>query len=324
MSSDCLPAEFIDRLREVVPDSAFADVLGALSQPSPTLFRCNTLRGEESEILAELAAEDMSATPLALALPLRAFQVPHRQRHALTTSAALTAGKIYIQNPSSMLAVQALNPKPGEEILDLAAAPGGKTLLIACLLANRGRIAAVESVRSRFFKLRANLATHGATCVQTYLKDGAAVWRHCPERFDRVLLDAPCSSEARMRSYDRASQTHWSPRKVREAARKQKRLLYSAIQSLKPGGVLVYATCAFSVEENEAAVNHLLARFPDALRVDRLGEIPAATTRGLTHWKGKELHPSLEHALRILPGGVMSGMFLCRILKTASTTSPHP
>ena len=317
MPSNSLPPGFLERLTALVPAAKLKTVLEALATPPVTVFRCNTLRGTETETLAQLRAEGIA--PTRLDLPIRAFRVPDGQRRALTASNAIAAGRVYIQNPSSMVPALVLNPQPGEEILDLAAAPGGKTLQMACLMENRGRIAAVESVRARFFRLRANLTTHGASCVQTYLKDGSGVWKQCPERFDRVLLDAPCSSEARIRSYDPDSHAHWSPRKVREAARKQKRLIHAAVNSLKPGGVLVYATCAFSVEENEAVVDRLLRRYPDALRVDRLDDLPGSTTAGFTRWGNRRFHDSLAGARRILPDALMNGFFLCRLIKTAST-----
>ena len=108
-----------------------------------------------------------------------------------------------------------------EEVLDLAAAPGGKTLAIAALMNNTGRIAAVEPIRGRFHRMQANLRRCGVSNVQFYQRDGRSVGRLVPERFDRVLLDAPCSSESRMRWLDQQSFEQWSLRKIRETQRKQ-------------------------------------------------------------------------------------------------------
>ena len=125
--------------------------------------------------------------------------------------------------------------KPEESVLDLAA--GGKTLQMACMMNNQGALSAVEPVKNRFFKLKANLEQQGASFVKTYLTDGRTVGGKCPERFDRVLLDAPCSSESRFTQLNPDSWSHWSIKKVKEVARKQKKLLMSALYSLKPGGV---------------------------------------------------------------------------------------
>jgi 16S rRNA (cytosine1407-C5)-methyltransferase len=180
----------------------------------------------------------------------------------------------------------------------------------------------VESVKGRFFRMRANLERHGATMVKGYLMDGRAVGAKVPERFDRVLLDAPCSSEARFRTSDPGSWSHWGPKKVKEAARKQKRLLDSAIRSLKPGGCLVYCTCSFSPEENELVVNSQLRRYGEALSVEPV-ELPLENLqKGLTHWQEKPLDVALERAVRILPNAGMDGFFLCKLRKHRSTHAP--
>jgi 16S rRNA C967 or C1407 C5-methylase (RsmB/RsmF family) len=245
--------------------------------------------------------------------------VPGSQRRALTETPACREGRLYIQNPSSMVPVLVLEPQRGEQILDLAAAPGGKTLQLAALVGDQGRVAAVESVRDRFFRLRANLSAGGADRVQTYLKDGAQVWRACPERFDRVLLDAPCSSEGRFTTADPGSYARWSERKIAEMSRKQKRLLFSAVQCLKPGGTLVYSTCTFAPEENELVAAMALVRFAGRLGVEPVRLPFANVQEGLAEWRGKALPPELAGAVRILPDGVMEGFFLCRLRKLEST-----
>ncbi|XOV84398.1 MAG: RsmB/NOP family class I SAM-dependent RNA methyltransferase [bacterium] len=222
-------------------------------------------------------------------------------------------GQIYLQNPASLFAVQVLDPQVGEEILDLAAAPGGKTLAIAAKMKNSGRIAAVEVVPGRFHRLRANLERCGVTNVAFYLKDGRSVGRAVPERFDRVLLDAPCSSQARMRWDNPATYTHWSARKVKESQRKQKSLLRSAYAALKPGGLLVYSTCSFSVEENELVVNHLLQRSEAQLLA--ISTIAKNFQPGLNAWQGRALHPDLHHSVRIIPDGIWDGFYLALIRK---------
>ncbi len=233
----------------------------------------------------------------------------------LTQTEAATTGRIYIQNASSFLAVKVLDPQPDEEILDLAAAPGGKTIAIAAAMTNTGRLAAVEPVKQRFFRLKANLERCGVTNVQLYQRDGRGVGRAVPDRFDRVLLDAPCSSESHMRWNDPSSYRHWSLRKVKECQRKQKGLIRSAYQALKPGGVLVYCTCSFAPEENEAVVDYLLKR--SSARVTAIPAVVNDWLAGLTEWQGRKFHPSIGESRRILPRDVWDGFYLCRIEKPA-------
>lgn len=312
-----LPEEFLRRLEEIVPCDHLDAVMRSFERARPPVFRLNSLRTEEQALLDVLAGLEFSVTRLKTPFP--AFCVPVDQRQRLTRSPPTVDGRLYIQGLASILTTVALAPRPGEEVLDLAAAPGGKTLHMACMMGNRGRIAAVESVRARFFRLRANLVNHGASMVDTYLRDGTGVWRHCPERFNRVLLDAPCSSEARFQVNDSASSSHWKPRKIKEMSRKQRRLLFSAIQSTKPGGTLVYSTCTFAPEENELVIDRALRRFGDALTVEALRPDWASWQTGLTVWRGAALDPSIAGALRLLPDDLQQAAFICRIRKTRST-----
>ena len=231
----------------------------------------------------------------------------------ISHSDAAAAGEVYIQNASSRFAVEVLGPQPGEEILDLAAAPGGKTIAIAAAMQNTGRLAAVEPVKNRFHRLRANLERCGVTISALYQRDGRGVGRAVPQRFDRVLIDAPCSSESHMRWEQPETYKHWSKQKVKECQRKQKSLLKSAYNALKPGGTLVYSTCSYAPEENELVVEHLLRR-SDALVEDVHASLEH-TLPGLTSWNNKSLNPKLVNTLRILPAGPWDGFYIAKIRK---------
>lgn len=312
-----LPQEFRDRLKLVLPEDCFNACWESFHQQPVTVFRVNTLKTRPASLLAEIRDAGISCTPMS-GLPL-AYRVLPDQRRDLTGTAAFADGRLYVQNPSSMLAPLVLQPDPEDRVLDLAAAPGSKTLQLAALMEDRGWISAVESVRSRYFRMRRNLQRSGAGSVRTYLRDGASVWRLCPERFDRVLLDAPCSSEGTFNSANRKSYAYWSLRKIKQMVRKQRRLVYSAVNSLKPGGVLVYATCTFAPEENEGIIDWMLGRFGDSLAVEPF-EVPVGEVRmGLRVWQGRPLNEAVTGARRILPDGVMEGFFLCRIRKCRST-----
>ena len=316
-SQNELPEPFGERLRRILPADRFADCWRTFHQTPATSFRINPLKTDRESLVAELRAADFELTPLSWKDD--AFTVPHAQRRGLTESAACGEGRLYIQNPASMVPPLVLDPRPDEWILDLTAAPGSKTLQLAGMMGGQGRISAVEVVRSRFFRLKRNLEAGGASQVRTYLKDGARVWRSCPEQFDRVLLDAPCSSEGQFNGTDPQTFAYWSEKKIAEMSRKQQRLLFSAVQCLKPGGVLVYSTCTFAPEENERVVARLLARFPHALCIEAV-ELPFGNVQeGLTEWKGKGLAAELRQAARILPDGVMEGFFVCRMRKVEST-----
>jgi 16S rRNA (cytosine1407-C5)-methyltransferase len=310
-----LPDVFLERLRNVVPPERQAEVLAQFSRDVNVGLRLNPLRADPAATRAALETDGIALNPVSWS-PL-AFTVAPAAKRALTEHPAFARGDFYIQNLSSQLAPLLLDPQPGETVLDLAAAPGGKTCQMAALMANQGRISAVEPVRDRFFRLRANLDQQGVSIARTYLADGRAVGRKCPAMFDRVLLDAPCSSEARFDARDPDSYAHWSLRKVAECAHKQKRLLRAAWDALKPGGRLLYSTCSFAPEENETIVASLLKQVGEAAVVCPVPWRLDAFMPGLTTWAGKPLPEALRHAVRVLPDERFDGFFLCLIEKRA-------
>ncbi len=312
-----LPAEFRDRLRKILGDRSYAAALESFAVDRPTAFRVNALAEEPESLARELGKSGFTLTQV----PWKhdAFSVPPEQRRALTETEACNQGRLYIQNPSSRLVPTVLDPHPEEEVLDLCAAPGSKTLQLAAIMRNRGRIAAVESVRGRFFKMRANLETAGVANVDTYLRDGSGVWKQCSEMFDRALVDAPCSSEGRFRSADPETFAGWNLKKIRQLQRKQTRLLNSAVRSLRPGGILVYSTCTFAPEENEVVIDGLLERFDRALEVEQVNLPCPGAQEGLTRWRDKPLNPEVSKAARIVPDELMEGFFICRMRKVGST-----
>ncbi len=312
-----LPDAFVERLKAILDPADFSPALQSFYQPKKTSFRANTLVTDPQEVAACLAGEQIPAAEIPW-LP-DAFTVPPEFRKRLLASVCVHRNFVYVQNPSSMIPPAVLDPQPAEEILDLGAAPGSKTHQMACLMHNTGKITAVEAVRSRYYKLRDNMSGLGATCVRPFFQDGTRTWRHRPEYFDRVLVDAPCSSEGRFRADDKETTRFWSARKIREMSRKQRRLLYSAVQCLKPGGTLVYSTCSFAPEENEAVVEKILSRFKGALHIVPINLAVPQFRTGLDSWRGQEFVPEMRHARRIQPDSTMDAFFVCRLEKTAST-----
>ena len=312
-----LPDAFLDRLRVVVPPEHFDATLASFSAPQATGFRINTLRADAADVIASLEADGVH--PQAVDGLPDGYWVPAEERAALLASAAYAEDRIYVQNLASQIPPLVLDPQPGERVLDLCAAPGSKTRQIACLMRNEGEIAAVEAVRGRFFKLRANLDAQGTTIVRTFHRDGATVWHHRPEHFDRVLLDAPCSTEGRFRTDEPETFAYWSERKVKEMARKQKKLLFSAIQSLRPGGTLVYSTCTFAPEENEVALERMLRKFDGRVEAVPVALPPSGRVQpALDAWNGKPLDRARE-ARRLLPTETMEAFFVAKLVKHEST-----
>ncbi len=313
------PEDLVARLHEALGDDNARLVRQHLEQRPAPCFRLNRLKiadNDMGESLAELRADGVTPEPLANAAGL--YVTPREQREALTHSHVVNDGRVLVMNPASVLPVLALDPQPHESVLDLCAAPGGKTLLVAERMQLEGELSAVEKIKPRFFKLKGNLERAGAgRFVRTFLMDGSLVAKKVPGRFDRVLLDAPCSSEARICLEDAETFARWSERKVREMARKQRRLLLAAVKALKPGGELVYSTCSYSPDENEAVLQYALERCAGELSVEEL-ELPFGTTLpGLSEWRGKAFADEVTRARRVLPDGVLHGFFVARLRRNA-------
>ncbi len=172
------------------------------------------------------------------------------------------AGLYYIQEPSAMAVVEQLDPQPGERVLDLCAAPGGKSTQIAAKMGGQGWLISNEIHSQRVNVLTENLERCGV-CNATVLNES-------PQRlasrftafFDRILVDAPCSGEGMFRKNPDAV-NEWSHQHVLGCTRRQREILDAAIPMLRPGGRLVYSTCTFNTRENEEIVDYLLHTFPD-------------------------------------------------------------
>lgn len=315
-----LPELFVERLRRIVPPEQFDGVLETFSAPQAVGFRVNTLRASEDAVLDALRGVGLS--PQAVLSVPGAFTVPAEQRPQLLSSEPAMRDAIYIQNVSSQLPPLILDPQPGERVLDLCAAPGSKTRQLACLMCDEGEIVAVEKVRKRFYKLKANVARQGSSIVRPVLGSGTAYWHREPEAFDRVLVDVPCSTEGRFRADDPETTRYWSRRKIKEMQAKQRKLLFAGIQALKPGGTLVYSTCTFAPEENEAVLHKALRTFGDAVGLVDAGldEITRGTVQpGLLGWNDHVFNPLVSIARRVLPDGTFEAFFVACFVKHEST-----
>jgi NOL1/NOP2/sun family putative RNA methylase len=209
------------------------------------------------------------------------------------------AGLYYLQDPSAMAPALLLDPQPGDRVLDLAAAPGGKATHIASMLSGRGILVANEIHPTRALALAENLERWGAQNAVITVESPERLADRWPEFFDRVLLDAPCSGEGMFRKGDTA-RSEWSPALVHGCAVRQSAILEQAAQLLRPGGRLVYSTCTFAPEEDEAVVGRFLSAHPEFEILEPLGLSLAAP--GRPEWvQPEDRHDEVRRSVRIWP-----------------------
>ncbi|MCM1175662.1 MAG: RsmF rRNA methyltransferase first C-terminal domain-containing protein [Blautia sp.] len=224
-------------------------------------------------------------------------------------------GAYYIQEPSAMAAVEVLSPAPGERILDLCAAPGGKSTQIAGKMRGEGLLVSNEIVPGRAKILSQNIERMGIA--------NAVVCNEAPDRlafffpsfFDKILVDAPCSGEGMFRK-DETAVNEWSPEHVGMCAKRQRMILEQAVFMLKPGGTLVYSTCTFSAEENEGVIGGFLKEHPE-LSIEEAAQ-EKFFAPGRSDWT-EEPADGIGHTMRLWPHKLAGeGHFIAKLKKAGT------
>ncbi len=286
------------------------EFLEANEVPRPLVIRTNTLKTRRRELAETLIQRGVNLDPIGewskVGLKIYDSQVP------IGATPEYLAGHYMRQSASSFMPVIALAPQPKEQVLDMAAAPGGKTTYIAALMKNTGVLVANDIHKARLPSLVANLHRMGVrNSIVTHF-DGRKLSKHF-SKFDRILLDAPCSGLGVI-SRDPSIKLNKTYEDIRQCAELQKQLLTQAVDMInansKTGGIIIYSTCSISVEENEDVVNHVLNR--RHIKVIDTGL--AFGTPGFSRFRTKQFHPSLKHTRRYYPHTHnMDGFFVAKI-----------
>lgn len=175
------------------------------------------------------------------------------EKSKASQSVAFKQGLFYIQNFSSYLCAKNLNVSKNDTVLDMCAAPGGKSINLANFMDNEGYLSCVELSKDRFFKLKNNLQNYGVKNARIFCKNALSIGKICPLKFDKILLDAPCSSFSKL-----GFSIKRNKKDIKNIAKLQKKLLHSALNALKINGELIYSTCTFTKEENEEVIENAL------------------------------------------------------------------
>lgn len=252
---DFLPKKFIDRIIDLLGDKS-GEFLESYNEPSSVGVRWNRLFCDKETFLKKF--------------PFKVLQTDHcdegfllnEKRGDIGKSPYHHAGMYYLQEPSAMAPVVVLDPKPGERVLDLCAAPGGKSTQIAARMEGKGILVSNEIVKSRAQILISNIERMGVTNAVIVNTSPDTIAKTISYWFDKVLVDAPCSGEGMFRKNSKAI-AEWTENSPKSCAVRQKEILNSAAKLVRIGGVLVYSTCTFSIEENEKQIFGFLKEHSD-------------------------------------------------------------
>jgi len=271
------------------------ELLDSLRRRSGTSYRVNTLKTDNRPLF------DSERIPWCPCGYVCSEDVGRSIEHFM--------GLVYVQDAASMLSPQVFSLQPGQYVLDLCAAPGGKTSHLAQLMGNKGVLVANEVDGRRAKALRFNLDRMGVLNAVVSLNDGSKL--DAKMRFDRILLDAPCSNSGQL--LDDNAMNNWSPAKVKKMSRLQMALVKNCERLLIPGGELVYSTCSLCPEEDEKVINYAVTRCGfQTLEIDKdIRHHPP-----LMGWDGVDFADDVRRCLRIYPhDNDTTGFFVAKLTK---------
>ena len=271
------------------------DIIYNLNLPKKVTLRVNTIKSDVNEIISVFEKENIKFKNIKWYKD--AFIIENVKEERLKELDIYKQGKIYLQSLSSMLPPLVLSPNEKENILDMAAAPGGKTTQMATLSDNKAYITACERNKIRGEKLKYNLEKQGAKTVNVMLEDAGNLSDFF--LFDKILLDAPCSGSGT----DNVFKSNFTYSLIEKSKKTQERLLRKALKILKSGGEMVYSTCSILSKENEEVVEKVIKEFKaELINIDLSDEI-------------KCLPCNLKEAKVIAPNELFEGFFVAKIRK---------
>jgi tRNA (cytosine49-C5)-methyltransferase len=299
--------KFIDRYSGLTDWDSFKEYSLSFLRRS---IRVNTLKGAVKDITESIKNKGWKLIPVPWCK--EGFWISHDDRKDVGNLLEHHLGKIYVQEAASMIPPLVLNPKPGDIVLDMAAAPGSKTTQIGAMMKNKGLIIANDYKGSRLSSLGINVQKAGLTNVILTKMDGRRFHKFS---FDKILLDAPCSGTGTIRKSLKTIRI-WNEGMIKKISRQQIQLIENAFNNLRPGGEMVYSTCSLEPEENEGVVSHLLKHFDNADIVEV--KLPGLKLgKPVLEFNGVRFDPRVKHVLRIWPqDNDTEGFFVCKIKRT--------
>lgn len=296
-----IPNFLIENLKNQYSEKYVEEILKGYNEKRKVTFRVNTLKSNVSKI--EKVLEENNIKYKKVKWSKEAFILDDAKEDDIEKLDIYKNGEIYLQSLSSMLPPIILKPREGADILDMAAAPGGKTTQIAALTNNKSHITACEMNNIRIEKLKYNVVKQGASCVYIMQKDSRQIDDFFS--FDQILLDAPCSGSGTLNVDDKNLEKYFTEKLIEKSIKSQYTLLKKAVKILKKGQEMVYSTCSILRIENEEIISKVM-------KEEKIEIIPI-------FFEGIEELPilptNIKETLCVYPNELYEGFFIAKIRK---------
>jgi len=290
-----IPEFFREMLLDQYGEQLTQRIIGGYSKQRAVTLRVNTIKSNKDNIKLKLQEARIETEDVLWYQD--GLIIKNSREDEIKKLSFYENGEIYLQSLSSMLPPIVLQPKEGENILDMAAAPGGKTTEIAALTQNKAFITACEKNKIRAERLKYNLQKQGVGCVNVMLEDARKLSDFFS--FDKILLDAPCSGSGTMSVFD----ANFNKELIDRSSKTQEELLRKALEILKPGGEMVYSTCSILAQENENVLKRVLQKCDAEITpIEPIEGIPVLPT-------------SIEGVMCVAPTDLYEGFFVAKIRK---------
>lgn len=294
-----VPLFLIEKLNKQYGEEITSKILNGYSQNRVVSLRVNTIKATSQEICNELLRNNIEFEKVSFCD--EALVIKNTNEQEIKELDIYKNGSIYLQSLSSMLPPIILEPKENEDILDMTAAPGGKTTQIAALTNNKAHITACEMNNIRIEKLKYNVEKQGATSVSILKEDSRRLNDYFA--FDKILLDAPCSGSGTIELENEKTYNGFTEKLLEKTTQSQLTLLKEALKILKPGHEMVYSTCSILQEENEDIISKVIKGTKvEVVPIEIQGDIP-------------KLPCKMEGALCVEPTKYYEGFFVAKLKK---------
>ncbi|MFW9996298.1 MAG: RsmB/NOP family class I SAM-dependent RNA methyltransferase [Candidatus Odinarchaeota archaeon] len=304
-------SSLLEKWKLIYGEIATEQFLQAFSGGKIQALRVNTLRTSINDLVHRLSKKGFV---LEKKIPKCGFRILKASFSPGTTTEYL-AGHFFLQGLSSQLAAEILSPRPDQLVIDVTAAPGGKTSHMAQLMQNRGVIIAIERSKRRLLSFKNNLQRCGVTnCIGFHGDTRIMLSNQLPLMVDKIIVDAPCTGTGTLHKNVAKLETY----KLEDSlllSDIQLNILESAFSSLAPGGDILYCTCSMEPEENEMVVHRFLMKFEENVEVIKINlELPNVL-EPFNSYMGEEFREDMENCVRIKPTEDYEGFFMALLSK---------